>query len=173
MTLTGDDLPAELLRFAKFENVTQIVVGRSPGGFLMELLRRSLPHELVRRTQDIAIHLVTREAESTPQWKARRLWPAIAREPLHFIYATLAVAAALIIGEGLTVLTPIPNLSLVFLLAVLFTAMNFGIWPAIFASILSFLVYNFFFIPPIYTFTIAEPYELLALLIFLVVAVVS
>jgi two-component system sensor histidine kinase KdpD len=59
-TLTATDLPAELLRFAKFENVTQIVVGRSQGGFVSELLRRSLPHELVRRTQDIAIPLVTR-----------------------------------------------------------------------------------------------------------------
>ena len=62
---------------------------------------------------------------------------------------------------------------MVFLLAVLVTAMSFGIWPAIYASVLSFLVYNFFFIPPIYTFTIAEPYELLALVIFLVVAVIS
>ena len=62
---------------------------------------------------------------------------------------------------------------MVFLLAVLVTAMNFGIWPAIYASVLSFLVYNFFFIPPLYTFTIAEPYELLALVIFLVVAVIS
>ena len=62
---------------------------------------------------------------------------------------------------------------MVFLMAVLFTAMNFGVWAAIFASLLSFGVYNFFFIPPLYTFTIAEPYELLALVIFLVVAVVS
>ena len=38
-TLTGSDLPAELLRFAKFENVTQIVIGRSRGGFFSELLR--------------------------------------------------------------------------------------------------------------------------------------
>ena len=62
-TLTGSDLPAELLRYAKFENVTQIVIGRSRDSFLSELLHRSLPHELVRRTQDIAIHLVTREGE--------------------------------------------------------------------------------------------------------------
>ena len=62
---------------------------------------------------------------------------------------------------------------MVFLLAVLFTAMSFGIWPAIYASVLSFLAYNFFFIEPLYTFTVAEPYELLALVIFLVVAVVT
>src|SRR5689334_1382638 len=73
-TLTGTDLPAELLRFARFENVTQIVVGRSPGSFFSELLRRSLPHELVRRTQDIAIHLVTREAEAPTRTHWLR-WP--------------------------------------------------------------------------------------------------
>ena len=71
-TLTGSDLPAELLRFAKFENVTQIVVGRARGGFFSELLRRSLPHELVRRTPDIAIHLVTREADAAPRSGSRR-----------------------------------------------------------------------------------------------------
>ena len=93
--------------------------------------------------------------------------------PLPFFYATLAVAVALGVGEVLTELTPIPNLSMVFLLAVLVTAVSFGIWPAIYASLLSFLAYNFFFIAPLYTFTVAEPYELLALVIFLVVAVVS
>jgi len=173
-TLTGTDLPAELLRFAKFENVTQIVVGRSRGGVLSELLRRSLPHELVRRTQDIAIHLVTREADAaaSPPPSPRR-WFLPNFNALHFFYATAAVGGAVAAGQLLTKLTPIPNLSIVFLLAVLFSAMNFGIWPAIYASILSFFAYNFFFIPPLYTFTIAEPYELLALLIFLVVAIVS
>ena len=125
------------------------------------------------RTQDIAIHLVTRESEAVP--RARLAWrqPGTALETLSFLYATAAVAAALGIGELLTKLTPIPNLSIVFLMAVLLTAVSFGVWPAIFASVLSFLVYNFFFIEPIYTFTIAEPYELLALVIFLAVAVVT
>jgi len=172
-TLTGSDLPEELLRFAKFENVTQIVIGRPHAGFFSEFLRRSLPHELVRRTQDIAIHLVTREMEPMPRARFRLRWPRIALEPLPFFYATGSVAGALGIGELLTRLTPIPNLSMVFLLAVLFTGVSTGIWPAIYASILSFLMYNFFFIEPIYTFTVAKPYELLALVIFLVVAVIT
>ena len=62
---------------------------------------------------------------------------------------------------------------MLFLMAVLLNAVSFGIWPAIYASVLSFLVYNFFFIEPLYTFTVAEPYELLALIIFLVVAVIT
>jgi two-component system sensor histidine kinase KdpD len=127
----------------------------------------------VRRTQDIAIHLVTKESEAPAKGPFFR-WPStLQSNPSHFLFAVVAVAAALAIGKVLTTLTPIPNLSMVFLLAVLVTAMNVGMWPAIFASVLSFLVYNFFFIPPVYTFTIAEPYELLALVIFLVVAVIS
>jgi len=55
----GNDLPAEILRFAKFENVTQIVIGRSRGGFFAELFRRSLPHELIRRVEDMAGFLGT------------------------------------------------------------------------------------------------------------------
>lgn len=51
--------------------------------------------------------------------------------------------------------------------------MRFGIWPAIYASLLSFAAYNFFFIAPLYTFTIAEPYELFALVIFLLVAMIT
>jgi two-component system sensor histidine kinase KdpD len=89
------------------------------------------------------------------------------------LYETLAVAAALAIGELLTALTPIPNLSMLFLMAVLLVAVSYGVWPAIFASTLSFLVYNFFFIEALHTFSIAEPCELLALVIFLVVAVIT
>ena len=171
-TLSGGDLPAEVLRFAKFENVTQIVIGRSRGGILTELLRRSLPHELVRRSQDIAIHLVTRQIEAAPNAPPHRR-AGFTIEPLPFIYATLAVATALGCGKLLTTVTPIPNLSMLFLVAVLLIAVNFGIWPAIFASGLSFLAYNFFFIQPLYTFTVAEPYEFLALVIFLTVAVTT
>ncbi|HEY0224146.1 MAG TPA: DUF4118 domain-containing protein, partial [Pseudolabrys sp.] len=148
------------------------VIGLSRGGFVIELLRRSLPHELVRRTQDIAIHLVTRESEPAPRARISP-WRGIAIGPLPFLYATTAVAVALGIGELLTKLTPIPNLSMIFLMAVLFTAVGYGVWPAIYASVVSFAAYNFFFIQPVYTFTVAEPYELLALVIFLVVAVVT
>jgi len=171
-TLTGNEIPAELLRFAKFENVTQIVIGRSRGGFLGELLRRSLPHELIRQTQDIAIHVVTREAETGA---APPLRAALRRsvEPLPFLYATLGVAVVVGAGRLLTQLAPIPNLSVLFLLGVLMVAMKYGIWPAIYASLLSFAAFNFFFIEPLYNFTIAEPYELLALVTFLIAAVVT
>lgn len=172
-TLVANDIPAELLRFGKFENVTQIVIGRSPAGMWSELLRRSLPHELVRRAEDIAIHIV-------PGQEVRRWWmprwrppPSFNLEVMPFLWSTLAVAGAIGAGRALTALTQFPNLSLIFLMAVLFSAVTFGIWPAIYASVLSFLAYNFFFIEPIYTFTVTKPFELLALAVFVTTAFIT
>jgi two-component system sensor histidine kinase KdpD len=169
--LVGNDLPTEILRFAKFENVTQIVIGRSRGDFFAELFRRSLPHELVRRVEDIAIHLVTGHDASTSRAPRKFSWPALAALP--FLWSTLAVGAAVGVGHALAALTPLPNVSMIFLMAVLFSAVSFGIWPAVYASVLSFLAYNFFFIEPLYTFTVAKPHELFALVIFLAVAVMT
>jgi len=172
-TLVGNDIPAELLRFAKFENVTQIVIGRSRGGMWTEFMRRSLPHELLRRAQDIAVHIVPGQ-ETQPSWLPSLSVPAWGRfEVMPFVWSTLAVAAAVGAGRVLTELTEFPNLSLVFLMPVLFAAVTYGIWPAIYASVLSFLAYNFFFIEPIYTFTVAQPYEVLALFVFLAIAFIT
>ncbi len=171
-TLAAADVAAELLRFSRFENVTQIVLGRSRGGFLTELLRRSLPHELVRRADGIAVHVITsREgAAASSPIPTRALRPRLAAASL--IWSTVAVAMVVAIGLVLNRLTPFPNISMIFLLAVVFAAVRFGIWPAVYASVLSFLAYNFFFIEPVHTFTVAKPHELLALFVFLAVAVV-
>ncbi len=62
---------------------------------------------------------------------------------------------------------------MIFLAAVLLCANRFGTGSALIAAILSFLAYNFFFIEPIHTFTVASPHELLALTVFLLVAVIT
>lgn len=172
-TLVGNDLPDEILRFCRFENVTQIVIGRARPRFMAEFFRNSLQLEIIRRAEGIAVHVVTGNGQSTPSrsWLSPRQRLAI--DPLPYLWSTAGVAAAALIGRGLTLLTPLPNLSMIFLVAVLLPAVTFGIWPAIYASVLSFLAYNFFFIEPLYNLTIAEPHELLALVIFLAVAVTT
>jgi two-component system sensor histidine kinase KdpD len=171
--LTGADFPDELLRFARFENVTQIVIGRPHGSSLRQWLRLSLPQEMARRSKDIAVHLVPRGGDHTPTFKLSLAARLNASPPAHFLYATVAVAGAVFAGNLVAQAVPTPNLSIVFLMAVLFSAIKSGVGPAIYASVLSFFAYNYFFIPPLHTFTIAEPYELLALLMYLMVAIVS
>jgi two-component system sensor histidine kinase KdpD len=92
---------------------------------------------------------------------------------MALVWSTAAVAAAIVSGRLFSALAPLPNISMVFLMAVLFSAVSFGMRPAIYASTLSFLSYNFFFIEPLHTFQVAQPHELLALIIFLIVATVT
>ncbi|MFA5899743.1 MAG: sensor histidine kinase KdpD [Hyphomicrobium sp.] len=171
-TLAASDVASEILRFARLENVTQIVLGRSRGGYLTELLRRSLPHELLRRADGIAVHVLTSRATGDVE-PLFRLPPRPRPGLLPLLVSTLAVGVAAGMGHFLNAMTTLPNLSMVFLMAVVFAAVTFGIWPAIYASVLSFLAYNFLFIDPLYTFTVATPDELLALVVFLAMAVIT
>jgi two-component system sensor histidine kinase KdpD len=84
-----------------------------------------------------------------------------------------AVGLAAVTANMIHVFLALPNLSMVFLTAVLFSAVAWGLGPSIFASILSVLAYDFFFVPPVYTFTVATPQDLFALVIFLIVAVLT
>ena len=64
----------------------------------------------------------------------------------------------------------VPNVSLVFLVAVLVVAVRLGLWPSIYASLVCFLTYNFLYTEPYYTFEVKHEEDLLTILFFLVVA---
>lgn len=162
----------EILRVARFENVTQIVVGRTRRTRVARLGRRSLAEALAQAADGIAVHVVTSDGGDEPRRGWRDHLPAAA--PLRgYLEATLGVVLAVAIGHGLTRVVALPNISMLFLTAVLVPAVRSGVWPAIYASVLSFFAYNFFFIDPLYTFTIARPHEFLALAVFLLIAVVT
>ncbi|MBS7541408.1 sensor histidine kinase [Ancylobacter lacus] len=172
-SLVAADIAAELLRLARFENITQIVIGKArPRGLLRRLAggwRAGLADALVREADGVAIHVVTAEAPQPPGWEMPELPPF--GPAAGYVGAVLCVALATLAGLGLGLVVPLPNVSMLYLLAVVVPAIRHGVWPAILGSGLSFLAYNFFFIDPVDTFTVARPHELLALLIFLIIAV--
>jgi two-component system, OmpR family, sensor histidine kinase KdpD len=169
--LSAQDLAGELLRFARRENFTQIVLGRSRAGRLAGLLRPSLTQELVRRSRDVAVHVVMDAAAPPAPSK-----PALA-SPLSMAGGIAAAAAmvgvAVCLGLALDHWLHLPNLSMIFLVAVILCAVRFGLSSAIAASFFSFLAFDFFFVEPLYNFSISQPQEFLALLVFLVVAVIT
>jgi two-component system sensor histidine kinase KdpD len=169
--LTARDLPEALLRFARRENTTQIVLGRSHAHWWARLRGRSLSDQIARRASDVAIHVITDAKPPRPTVKWQR--PKIGALLAGSIVTTGSVALAVVVGSVATHWLNLPNVSMIFLAAVLLSAITYGVWAAILASALSFLAYNFFFIEPVYTFTIAEPHEFFALVIFLLVAVLT
>ncbi len=103
--------------------------------------------------------------------------PQTAKKPfgtrlLPYFVSVAGIALSVGIAYALeSVLLP-SNLSLVFLPAVLFSALRFGLWPAIVTATLGVLAWDFLFLPPLYKFNVDEPQDLLALLLFLVIALV-
>lgn len=94
------------------------------------------------------------------------------RSGLPFLAAVAWVAAATAIALLLQRL-PHANLSLVFLIAVLVVAVGQGFWPSVFASLVSFLVYNFFFTPPFLTLEVHAEGDIATLLFFLLIAALA
>src|SRR5271166_2008866 len=173
MRLQGSDFPTEILRLARRENVTQIVLGQSRAGRWGRLFGRSLADALMRESGTIEIHVIPHEETERLGWPRFKFELNPKGLEVELAAALASVACAVGVGEVLTALLKLPNLSMIFLTAVLFSGGLFGTRAAVIASFASFVAYNFFFIEPIYTFTVAQPQELFALLIFLAVAVLT
>jgi two-component system sensor histidine kinase KdpD len=86
--------------------------------------------------------------------------------------AILIVAVGLAAGELIQPYFHIENVDLVFLTAVVAVAVRYGLGPSLLASVVASLCYNFFFLPPLYTFTITEPTNVAAFFFFMLIAVV-
>ncbi len=170
--ISGSDLAGEVLRYARRENITQIVVGRSRASFLGRLLRWSLTDEIVRRSDDVSVQVVMGDGREQTAKKPRWFRPGSTRWA-GAAAATISVALTVGAGYMLDRWLSLPNLSVIFLVPVVLCAAWFGLWPAIMAAILGFFACDFFFIDPRYQFTIRDPSEFLALVVFLVVAFVT
>jgi two-component system sensor histidine kinase KdpD len=171
-TIPGTNVAAGIIAYAREQNATQIVVG-SPGK-RRPWSRRSVSQQLVELAGDIPIHVIGRGQESEAE--APRAKPALPADGIAlrpYLGSALLVAAAVGVGEGLQTILGVNSISLVFLTAVLTAGAAFGLWPSLFAVLASLLSYNFFFLPPLYTFTIADPENVVALFFFTVAAVIA
>jgi two-component system sensor histidine kinase KdpD len=175
ITVSGFDPTSEILAWARANNVTQLVIGNSQRSRWAELVRGSVVRALLRSAGDISVHVmgVGRDEDADGHGSRIKTVPRAVPFPVrHYVAAAMAVAAALVAALVLQPWVGFANVDLIFLTAVIAVAARFGLWPSIAASITSSLAYNFFFIPPIYTFTISDPMNLAALFLFTVVAVV-
>jgi len=173
ITIPGRNIAEEVIAYAEANNITQIVVGKSDRPRWFEMLHGSVVYELVCKAGSISVHVISAEQSEPVPLKsvATRQRPEPFRL-LPYIGGTAAVALALGIGSLVERLIGLQSISLVFLMAVLASAIVWGLWPSLLAGLLSVLAYNYFFIPPLYTFTIADPENVLSLFFFALVAVV-
>ncbi|WP_377266818.1 ATP-binding protein [Peterkaempfera sp. SMS 1(5)a] len=169
--VVGEDVPTALLDFARAQDATQLVLGISRRGRLTRFLTgRGIGETTVELSEDIDVHMVTHD-----QAGHGRL-PSLGRR--HSGRRTVAgFASGLVLPWLLTLfLTQVPrginltSVALLFQLAVVAVALFGGAASALLASVTASLLFNYYFIPPVDEFTIAQPNNVLALAVFACVA---
>jgi two-component system sensor histidine kinase KdpD len=175
LTIPGRRIADELITYAQTNNVTQIIIGKSHRSRWFELLHGSVVHELVRSAGHITVQVIAGEAGplGSGDKPVSTVEQTQSLDLLPYLTSAGFVAAALGIGLGLKQFLAVSSISLVFLTAILGSAVRYGLLPSLFACIVSVLAYNFFFLPPLYTFTIADPENVVTLFFFLVVAIIT
>jgi two-component system sensor histidine kinase KdpD len=171
MSLSGNDVADEIIRFARENNITRIVIGKPLRSAIVEFFKRSPASRLLRAAGDFELHLITpamgkkeEDIKPPPKQSAFKL--------SHYLVALSMIAAITLSNLFLQRVVDPSTLVYIYLIATSVSALLFGMWPSIFTSVVSLLTYDFFFTIPKYSFTMKDPKEILNVLVFLFTAII-
>jgi two-component system sensor histidine kinase KdpD len=166
-TLTGPSVSDEVLAYARSRNVSQILIGKPARPLWRRILVGSDVDALVRGSGDIDISVISGERERN-EIELPLLRPHRAR-PAGYAWAVLAVLLATGAGYVMFPRFELSNIVMLYLLGVVAVA-RLGRWPAVLAALLSVAAVGFLFVPPYYTFAVANSQYLVTLAVMLIVA---
>ncbi|WP_203887130.1 sensor histidine kinase [Planotetraspora kaengkrachanensis] len=171
--VVGDDVPRALLDFARGVNATQLVLGASRRGRFAQLFARGVGVTTTALSGSIDVHMVPHEEISKGRGRPSKSRAALTRRRrlTGWVLAAAGLPALTAVLRPLRDSLSLPIDILLFLLAVVAVALVGGMWPAVASAVAGFLLLNYFFTPPIDEFTVADPQNLVALAIYVLVAV--
>lgn len=171
--VVGSDVPAALVAFARSVNATQLVLGASRRGWLATAISGpGIGAAVIRESGAIDVHIVSHSEAG-----GRNVLPRLPPGAITLRRQLMGVGLALIGGPLLTMLLltlrspeSITSDVLSYQLLVVLVALLGGIWPALFAAVLSAFTLDFLFIMPLYTVTIAHPVHAVVLILYVTIA---
>ena len=176
ITHPGNNVAEELLSYARANNVTQIVVGKSGRTRWFELVHGSVVNELVRSSGNITVHVIAGEqliGDPIPQKTVKTSEQDFSGWDVIPYFATVAaVALALGFAYVLQPVIGIESSDLVFLVAVIGIAYKYGLWPSMAAAVLSMICYQFFLLEPLNNTSLSDFKNFTALAFFFFTAFV-
>jgi two-component system, OmpR family, sensor histidine kinase KdpD len=171
-TVVGEDVAQALLDFARGVNATQLVIGVSRRNRWQGLFGPDIGRTVVvNGSGDIDVHMVTHEHAGGHLRSARR-GRALGggRLVAGWLLAVLGPALLTVVLAQVRDHLSLPSELLLFLTLAVAVALVGGLLPALVAAVLGSLLLNYYFTPPVHTFTISEPENALALVIFVVLS---
>ncbi|MCW0215745.1 MAG: DUF4118 domain-containing protein [Pseudonocardia sp.] len=177
-TVVGDSgasgVTDALLEFARGANATQLVLGTSRRSRFARLFDIGIGARVVQESGTIDVHMVTHAAAGA---NGLRLPPRIHsavpmdRRILGWVLAVVGPGIATLVGASLYEVVGLSTDVVLFFLATVVAALIGGFGPAVFAALLGGLLLNFFLTPPLYSFTIGQPENVVTVAAMIVVAV--
>jgi len=172
ITVQGQNIADEVIAYARAHNVTKIVIGKPERPRWRDVIFGSVVDDLVRRSGEIDIYVIRGESEQ-PESQPVAPRHATATDWKGYIAAVIAVALATAIGFPFQHKLRFENTNvlMLYLLAVLWVATRYSRWAATLASLLAVAAFDFFFVPPYFTFTVQdEKYIILTFPVMLITA---
>jgi len=170
ITTADDDIAEALVRVAKNQNAAQILIGKPRRRFLFETSR--LLEDLLDKSEDLDIYIVGQEGEVGRKRK-RRLLPEIQSGLPQYLAAVAVVLVVALVCFPLAKIVGYKTVSFIILLAVSILPLRLGPGPVLVAGGLGALLWDFFFIPPIMTFSVGHIEDVMMLLMYFIVAIVT
>jgi two-component system sensor histidine kinase KdpD len=174
--VVGDNISQALLAFARAENATQLVLGASRRPWLLAMLTGpGIGARTIRDSGQIDVHMVT-HAHAGSRWgllPRSRGGITPRRQITGYVLAAVLAPLVTVVLAGLRPELNLTSEVLVYLTAVIAVALTGGFVPAVLEAIAASLLLNYYFTPPIHQWTIAEANNVLALSVFVVVALVT
>ena len=170
VTLSGRNIAEEIARFARQRNVTRIIVGKPEHSFGNGILSRNPVDQLLRISGDVDVYVIAGEPGEQREagYVIRPERVPLSDYGAAVLYLVLATLACFAMYPYFH----LSNLIMVYLLGVMLTATECGRGPAILSSLLSVLAFDFFFVPPRFTFNVDEAQYIVTFVVMCLVGLV-
>ncbi|WP_367254252.1 DUF4118 domain-containing protein [Pseudomonas sp. stari2] len=167
--LRAGEVAKTLIQHATERRASLVLVGQSRPSLRRCLFGGGLAARLLRQSHGLEINVL----DSDHEQHAPRLRTAPTLVWFDYALALVATVLASALAWAVSSVLPLPNISLVFLAAVLLVAVRSSLGPSLACAALSFLTYDFLFIPPNFSFAIQREEDVLTLLFFLLMAALT
>ncbi len=155
VTLSGSHMSEEILTYARSRNVTRIIVGKPTHPRWKDKIFGSPLDEIVRGSGDIDVYVISGDV-AEPHLHQEQRPGTRAGVKREWLWSLLVVAACTGIDRLMLPYFERLDLAMVYVLGVVIIASRSGTWPSFVATVLSIAAFDFFFVPPFYTFAVSD-----------------
>jgi two-component system sensor histidine kinase KdpD len=172
--VTNNDMVKAIVDFAQKENITHIIIGKPRIRNVFTLLRLgNFVNRLIRYSGNIDVYILGSDVQSTEKLKGKAILPSFSSDIRHYFAAASIIVIVALICFSIKDFIGYQVVSFALLFVVSTLAFFFGTGPILLSAALCAFIWDFFFIPPAYSLHVDKPEDMLMLIMFFIIALLS